>query len=179
MDAALCCVRGKMLGVTPFHSQKQAKEYIVGRIVAEAQSEGVPLSEIERKMLYFSETDWAPPGMLDVNAEFERDYDDDAYEEKIAGLVRNLPEHSSPEEQELWGAAVSKLEEGDHYLLFLIAAGATSAEAGGVLSKLGPWLPAPSGSGPRPRGDLLRLIVAAFVVFALAVCYVLLRDRFR
>jgi hypothetical protein len=39
-----------------FNSVRDAKEYLVGKIAAEAELEGKPLSEIERKMLYFSET---------------------------------------------------------------------------------------------------------------------------
>ena len=119
--AALQCTSYYFV-VTQFSSQKQAKEYLVSRIVAEAEREGAPLSEIEGKMLYFSETDWTLPGILDINAEFERDYDDTAYEEKIAGVVRNLVEESTPEEQQTWHEAVLKLSEGDHYLLVLIDA---------------------------------------------------------
>ena len=58
-----------------FRTQREAKEYLAERIVSEAVREGVPLSEIERKMLYFSETDWTLPNILEINAEFERDYD--------------------------------------------------------------------------------------------------------
>jgi hypothetical protein len=34
-----------------FHSGREAKEFLISKIVAEAQSENVPLSEVERKML--------------------------------------------------------------------------------------------------------------------------------
>jgi hypothetical protein len=40
----------------PFLECAEAKEFLISRIVTEAQRENVPLSEIERKMLYFSET---------------------------------------------------------------------------------------------------------------------------
>ena len=40
---------------------RSAKEFIVQCIVDEAQREGVPLTETERKMLYFSETHWTLP----------------------------------------------------------------------------------------------------------------------
>lgn len=39
-----------------FHNAREAKEFLISKIVAEAQLEGIPLSEIERKMLYFSES---------------------------------------------------------------------------------------------------------------------------
>ncbi len=38
------------------HSVREAKEFLASRIVAEAERENVPLSEIERKMLYFTES---------------------------------------------------------------------------------------------------------------------------
>ena len=37
-----------------FASGREAKKYLVERIVEEARREDVPLSEIETKMLYFS-----------------------------------------------------------------------------------------------------------------------------
>ena len=148
-----------------FQTERQAKEYLVERIVAEARREQVPLSEVERKMLYFTESGWTLPNILEVNAEFERDYDNDEYEQKIAGLVREIEKQNqtaSGDEQSRWDEAVVKLSEGDHYLLVLIDLGRSSPA--GPLSK---WLPAGSfyGTGRvRPQGDLLRLIVVAFAV---------------
>ncbi len=106
-----------------FGSQREAKEYIVARIVAEAAREGVPLDDIERKMLYFSETGWTLPDILAINEEFERDYNEDAYEQKIAGLAQGIEERDSKsgsDEQAAWDDAVIKLSEGDHYLLALL-----------------------------------------------------------
>jgi hypothetical protein len=47
--------------VQTFTAARHAKEFLVSRIVTEAQREGVALSEIEREMLYFSETSWTLP----------------------------------------------------------------------------------------------------------------------
>jgi hypothetical protein len=155
-------------------TERQAKEYLVERIVAEAHLEQVPLSEIERKMLYFTESGWTLPNILEVNAEFERDYYNEEYEQKIAGLVREIEkqnETASGDEQSRWDDAVVKLSEGDHYLLVLIGLGRSSPAR--PLSK---WLPAGNfyGTGKvRSPGDFLRLIVAAlavmFVMFAFVV----------
>lgn len=68
---------------------QQAKEYLISQIVEEAQKENIHLSEIERKMLYFTETQETPPDMSDINDQFERGYDSSEYEKKIANLVRN------------------------------------------------------------------------------------------
>jgi hypothetical protein len=70
-----------------FHSGQDAKEFLISKIVAEAQSENIPLSEVERKMLYFTESGWTLPDIMDVSAAFDREYDQDEYEQKIAGVV--------------------------------------------------------------------------------------------
>jgi len=78
-----------------FKTEREAKEFLIGRILAEAERTGIEINEVERKMLYFSETGWSLPGILDVNAEFERDYDNDEYEAKSPApfdkLKRRMP----------------------------------------------------------------------------------------
>jgi hypothetical protein len=130
---------------------RDAKDYLAGRIVAEAKREGNPLSEVERKMLYFSETDWTLPGMLEINAEFERDYDGNEYECKIAGLIRNIEARDADDEQEqrTWDQAVEKLSEGDNYLSIMLSPSFT-----------------PEGETVRPPHDRLKLWLTAFgIVF--------------
>ena len=98
--------------MTRFSSQRAAKEYLIGQLVAEAEREGKPLSEIERKMLYFSETGRTLPGIMEVNSEFERDYDNDEYERKICGLgqaVEAQLKNAGAEESGKWHAAIEKL----------------------------------------------------------------------
>lgn len=134
--------------MTDFLSVRKAKEFLASRIVTEAKLQNVPLSEIERKMLYFSETEWATLDMLEVNAEFERDCDEDKYKRKIAWLARSIETHlkdGDEEESDKWYAAIEKLSEGDHYLLVLLNASPSSA----------------IGSA-RPPGDLLKLWLTAF-----------------
>jgi len=58
-----------------FHSVQEAKEFIAAKIAAQAQRDATPLSDIERKMLLFSEVGWAPPDIMEVSDEFDRQYD--------------------------------------------------------------------------------------------------------
>ena len=143
-----------------FKTEREAKEYLVGRIVAEARREGVSLTEVERKMLYFTESGWTLPNMSDVKEEFERDYDDHEFEEKIAGLVRRIEEANKASgwlEQEAWDDAVIKLSEGDHYLLLLLDPSFST-----------------SGKTVRPPHDILKLWLTAFgIVFGLLLLAVL------
>jgi hypothetical protein len=97
-------------------------------------------------MLYFSETDWTLPGILDINAEFDRDYDDNEYERKIAGLIRNIEAGDAIDEQEqkTWKQAVDKLAEGDNYLSILLDPSFS-----------------PAGEAVRPPHDRLKLWLTA------------------
>ena len=51
-------------------------------------------------MLYFSETDWTLPDIMQVNDEFDRDYDQDEYEKKITHLIRKAAAHDRKESGE-------------------------------------------------------------------------------
>ena len=100
-----------------------AKQFLISRIVEEAELERVRLSEIEKKMLYFSERQLATPDMLQVVAEFERRYDSDEYDNKVIGLLERALSHDlvrSPQFKDTWGDAISALKQEDHYVLVMI-----------------------------------------------------------
>ena len=121
-----------------FHTGREAKEFLISKIVAEAESENVPLSEVERKMLYFTESGWTLPDMIKVNKNFDREYDQDEYEHKIANLVTKADKRIGKDvddDYDKWWAAIRFLEREDHYILVMIR-----------LADL------------RPRGDQLRLL---------------------
>lgn len=144
-----------------FSTIKEAKDFLAGELAAEAEREGAPLSEIERKMLYFSETDWTLPDMASVSAEFDRDYDQDEYEQKIAELARKVERRNraeNPEEKAAWQDALNELSEGDHYLTVLIR---TKPKA---LAASGGFFPALDKPAKRPPHDILKLWITALGV---------------
>ena len=105
--------------VDPFTTTREAKEFLIAQIVDEAAREGTPLTDIERRMLYFTETAWMPEDTWQANEIFDRDYDQTAYERRIAQLSTNLkkrPEHDAQQ----WKQALRILGKEDHYLLILI-----------------------------------------------------------
>ncbi len=109
--------------IANFHRFQSAKEYLVSQIVEEAQRESVPLSEIERKMLFSSENYWSLPDIMEVNAQFEKEYDSEEYEAKISELIRNAYDRAKKESQsetERWKEAIRILRKEDHYLLVMI-----------------------------------------------------------
>lgn len=108
-----------------FQTVRDAKDYLASRIVDEAKREGATLTEVEQKMLSFSERGSTLADMKTVSAEFDRDYDQGEYERRIGALASRIQardEEQAGPEQEAWDAAVEKLSRGDHYLLVLINA---------------------------------------------------------
>ena len=82
--------------MNPFHSGRQAKQFLISEIIAEAQRENVALSDVERKMLYFTETGWTLPDIMNVNEDFDREYNQDEYERKIANLLASITKNGGP-----------------------------------------------------------------------------------
>lgn len=124
---------------------REAKEYLIAQIVREAETEDAPLSDIERRMLYFTETGWIPEDCVQLNEEFERKCSNDEYEQRVARLVRNLckrPEHDDA----LWKEARRALLTEDHYLSILIDPS---------------MLPRQAAPPERPPYDWLKLILSA------------------
>ena len=137
--------------MTLFKSSREAKEFLVSRIVEEAKRENLPFSEVERKMLYFSETDWTLPDMSAVSDEFDREYDQDEYEKKMALLIRKAASHDrrqSRQEYDLWWNAIRLLEKEDHYILVMIR-----------------------GAGLRPQGDQLKLFGAGVLIATFLIVF--------
>ena len=141
-----------------FADSRAALEFLVSRIVAEARRENVQLSDVERDMLYFSETHWTLPNIAEVNEQFDAEYDQDEYEEKIARLIRNARDHArkeNPVEFEDWSNAVKALNREDRYLLVMVA----SAGAG------------PSGAGNRWVAALTAALALGIVFYIGKACF--------
>ena len=56
-----------------FPDDREALDFIASQIAEEALREGVPFSEAERKMLYFSETAWTLPDIWEVSDKFDEE----------------------------------------------------------------------------------------------------------
>jgi hypothetical protein len=105
-----------------FSTTREAKEFLIDRIVEQAQRDSIDLSEIERKMLYFSEVDETLPDMMEISAAFDLEYDQAAYEEKMASIIRNFATWAKLHDIAAlaqWKAAIKKLKSEDQYILVL------------------------------------------------------------
>lgn len=100
-----------------------AKQFFISKIIDEAAFDGVSLSEVEKRMLHFTERGGTNPELLDVAQEFERACDSDEYEEKIIALLRNARDRDvsqSSANLAFWTEAISALKHEDHYVLVMI-----------------------------------------------------------
>jgi hypothetical protein len=102
---------------------KQAKDFLVQRTAEQAVRESVPLSEIEKKMMYFTESDATSCGNpVELNEEFEAQCDTAEYETKISRLLHHAYDKlklEDPEGKRTWDQAIRTLRKGDHYFLVL------------------------------------------------------------
>jgi hypothetical protein len=113
---------------------REAKDFLVQQTAEQAQLEGVPLSELEKRMMYFTESGYVPEDPIALNDEFEAQYDTDEYEDKIAELLHHAYERARKENLETrrrFDGAIKSLRRGDHYLLVMwdVSGGAGSWSA--------------------------------------------------
>jgi hypothetical protein len=144
--------------VKPFHSGREAKELLISKIVAETEHQNVPLSEGERKMLYFTESGWTLPDMMKVSEDFDREYDQDEYERKIAKLVTQADKRvrkSSHHDYDMWWTAIRFLQREDHYITVMIRL-----------------------AGLRQRGDQLRLFAVGLGIATCILVWVFLSIKY-
>ena len=131
---------------------KAAKDYLVQQTVEQAALEHVPLTDLETRMMYFTESDPAScDDPIALNDEFEQEYDTPDYEAKMSRLLRNAHKRlkqEDPEKLRQWNEAMRVLRKGDHYIL--------------VLCDTEP----PIAPGNRPPHDSLKLLGTGLLVAA-------------
>ena len=124
--------------------------------MSQAQFEGIPLSEIERKELYFSKN---APDMTEVHTDFERSYDPYVYEQKIAALIRTARRRDvelTRENEALWEEALQALSDVDDHLMKIATQSVSLA---------------------RPHYSMFKVISSAVLAIALLVLIVLVFRR--
>ena len=163
---------------------REAKDFLVQQTAEQAAMEGVPLSDLEKRMMYFTESGYVPEDPIALNEEFEAQYDTDKYEAKIAKLLHHAYKRARKENAETkrrFDSAIKSLRRGDHYLLVMwdVVGGAGTGSlfsrtsliglAFGVLFLTG-WYAlihlAPRFTPPNPR-----IIQAAMVALILCVIF--------
>jgi len=106
-----------------FTNQTEARRFFADKVTERADAEGVPLSDDERQMLFWSES--APDSIEDpaLAERLAQAISDADYETKIAGLLQRSFEQdvtTNAHAKDLWQEAWSVLKQGDHYILVMI-----------------------------------------------------------
>jgi hypothetical protein len=106
-----------------FGSQTEARRFFADKVIQRADVEGIPLSDDERRMLFWSES--APESVADKDLaeRLAAQISDADYEAKIVGLLRRSFIHDvngDARAKDIWREAWSVLEQGDHYVLVMI-----------------------------------------------------------
>jgi len=145
----------------------EAKDFLVKQTAEQAALENVPLSDLEKRMMYFTaETDECPEDPIALNDAFEAEYDTNEYEAKISKLLRHAHKRirkGNPEAGRKWKEAIQELSKGDHYILFLRGEGLGLASG----------KPA-----QRPPYDSLKLLGTAILVVAGMLLFTYVWHRF-
>ena len=117
-----------------FKTQVDARRFFADKVIRRADVEGAPLSEDERQMLFWSESEpdsVADPVLVERLAASISDAD---YETKVIGLLeRSLSADiaTNARAKDVWQEAWTALKQGDHYILVMIGQA--------VGRKLNPW----------------------------------------
>jgi hypothetical protein len=140
---------------------KEAKDFLLQESAEQAVLENVSLSDVERRMMYFTENDPAScDNPLELNQEFEAQYDTVEYEAKMSLLLDHAYDRltvENPERKRMWDQAVGELRKGDHYFLVLWDSKAARE---------------------RPKHDSLKLVGTAMLVVAGIGILVLLAVKY-
>jgi hypothetical protein len=141
----------------------EAKDFLVQQTAEQAALENVPLSDLEKRMMYFTETGECPEDPVALNDAFEAAYDTGEYEAKVSKLMHHAYQRitkENPETAHRWKEAMKQLSRGDHYLLILY---------GVNYPKERPQ--------ERPPYDSLKLLCAGILVASAMFVFALVWDR--
>ncbi len=102
---------------------REAKDFRVQQITRQASIEAIPLSDLEKRMMYFTEGRTAVDDPIQLNEEFEAQCDTPTYEKKVVQLMKHaykrLKSADSPDKG-TWDRATRCLRRGDHYILVTV-----------------------------------------------------------
>ncbi len=99
---------------------ESAKQFLLSRISEQAATDGITLSDIEKRMFLFSEM--SPNPDWEANEQFENEFDDSEYEAKVASLLRHAyaSDKKSPAGESIWRESLDALRKEDFYGLVIV-----------------------------------------------------------
>jgi hypothetical protein len=119
---------------------REAKDFLVRQTEEQALLDGVSFSDIEKRMMYFTESGEMPEDPTELNTAFEVEHETATYECKVGKLMRHAYwrlKKENPEYASDWRRAIKTLSAGDHYIVVLWDAGVTECPPYDMLKLLG------------------------------------------
>jgi hypothetical protein len=101
-------------------TERDAMAFVTPGIADEAFRAGRPLSETERRMLYFSEGGPHPEKLGALVEAFEQECDEQEYERRIVALTRAARKRADRTKAVTWSAALERLKTTDDYLCAIL-----------------------------------------------------------
>jgi hypothetical protein len=99
-------------------------------VLRQADSDGLLLSDFEKRMLNFSEGS-ASAADIEAAENFDNEYDSNAYEAKIARLLRRAYQHDAKlGKKHQWQDALNALRNEDRYILVMLQQAGIKAAIG-------------------------------------------------
>jgi hypothetical protein len=115
--------KGRVENSMPVETQTvdSAKQFLFSKVLEQAQRDGVSLSDVEKRMLVFSEGS-ASSGDVKAEQEFEVEFDDQQSEAKIAKLFQRAYGYDKKmsDEENPWKQALDALRKADIYMLVMV-----------------------------------------------------------
>jgi hypothetical protein len=146
----------------------EAKDFLVKQTAIQAALDGVTLSDVEKRMMCFTEGPDATEHPTELNDEFEAEHDTATYEAKVSKLLRRAyarVKKENPETARTFNDSLLILKKGDHYMLVLWGVNDTN-------------ILADKSTQERPPYDNLKLISTAFLVVALLLGIIFTADHY-
>ncbi len=150
-----------------FSSQLEAKRFLAAKITSEAEREGAALSDVDKRMLLFSEQE--PESTVGFPDGFLDDIDEE-YERRVTSLLKAAytRDRDNPLERQQYEDAMKALDGSDHYILVM-------AEAALPRSAKIRGLAAAALAGSSKSLTLMYILIGVGLVVAI-VAYVLLHT---
>ena len=101
---------------------REGKDFLVNQTAELASLDGVPLSDLEKQMMCFTESDDSCENPVELNSEFEAHHDSSEYEAKIGKLLGRAQSRLKKEKPVVargFSEALRCLAKADHYLSVL------------------------------------------------------------
>ena len=101
-------------------NSKQALEFFATQAAHQAEIDRVSLSELEKRMLYFTEGPDRVYEPIQPNEEFEAAYEMEEYEAKVSKLLNGARKRIRSHNPLPWDEALNTLRQGDYYVLVML-----------------------------------------------------------